>query len=443
MKAPKTPLLGYALLGLIHLKPQSGYELRKTFTDTAMGNYSDSPGAIYPALKRLERDGDVTSEVQEAGGLRRRRVFRISKPGMSKLKAWLREPVAPEDVRRGAAAVHRTTRVFPGSKFRRHALVCPACAGERYPGKSRDARVVGIRAEEFSGARCQESPNQLIGGPIMIAARNILRFVLTWIALIVAQVVAGMFIHFRGPQVPNVLPWMMVSDAIIAFCIAAVASRSNWRGGKLGLALYFIVAAIITVNTIEGAVFLPNIPLDWGRLLIYSLVFYAIAALLWMLIYRRAPVPESADEQPIPHRPFSQMAWRFALCAIAYFALYFIAGTIVFPFVREYYADKHLPTFGNLLAMQVFMRGPVFVLVCLVIFRMLRLPRMTGALGTGLLFTLLSGVATLIVPNGVFPDSVRWAHFCEVTSSNFVFGFVVAWVWGQAHRVRQLSPAHA
>jgi DNA-binding PadR family transcriptional regulator len=102
MKNAKTPLLGYALLGLIHLKPQSGYELRKTFTDTAMGNYSDSPGAIYPALKRLERDADVMSEVQEAGGLRRRRVYRISESGMAKLKAWLREPVAPEDVRRGA-----------------------------------------------------------------------------------------------------------------------------------------------------------------------------------------------------------------------------------------------------------------------------------------------------------------------------------------------------
>jgi len=55
----KVPLLGYALLGLIHQKPSSGYDLRKTFAETAMGNYSDSPGAIYPALERLESQGLV------------------------------------------------------------------------------------------------------------------------------------------------------------------------------------------------------------------------------------------------------------------------------------------------------------------------------------------------------------------------------------------------
>ena len=37
----------------------SGYDLRKIFTTTAMGSFSDSPGAIYPALARLEANGLV------------------------------------------------------------------------------------------------------------------------------------------------------------------------------------------------------------------------------------------------------------------------------------------------------------------------------------------------------------------------------------------------
>jgi DNA-binding PadR family transcriptional regulator len=53
MKAQPISILGYALLGLIHQKPSSGYDLRKTFTETAMGSFSNSPGAIYPALARL------------------------------------------------------------------------------------------------------------------------------------------------------------------------------------------------------------------------------------------------------------------------------------------------------------------------------------------------------------------------------------------------------
>lgn len=103
MKRARTSLLGYALLGLIQQKPQSGYELRKIFADTAMGNYSDSPGAIYPALQRLEQNGAVTSKVEEAGGLRRRRVYRLTPSGTAELKAWLRRSTTPDDVKRDAA----------------------------------------------------------------------------------------------------------------------------------------------------------------------------------------------------------------------------------------------------------------------------------------------------------------------------------------------------
>ena len=46
MKRDITTSLGYALLGLIHLQPQSGYGLRKVFESTPMGHYSWSPGAI-------------------------------------------------------------------------------------------------------------------------------------------------------------------------------------------------------------------------------------------------------------------------------------------------------------------------------------------------------------------------------------------------------------
>ena len=51
----RVSLLGYALLGLLHQKPSSGYALRRVFATTPMGTFSDSPGAIYPALGRLER----------------------------------------------------------------------------------------------------------------------------------------------------------------------------------------------------------------------------------------------------------------------------------------------------------------------------------------------------------------------------------------------------
>jgi PadR family transcriptional regulator AphA len=100
MNSPKIPSLGYALLGLLQ-KPSSGYDLRKVFSSTSMKSYSDSPGAIYPALNRLERQGLIRGAIEEGSGLRRRQVFRLTPTGLSELKQWITRPVTREDLVRG------------------------------------------------------------------------------------------------------------------------------------------------------------------------------------------------------------------------------------------------------------------------------------------------------------------------------------------------------
>ena len=91
-------LLGYALLGLLHQQALSGYDLRKIFTSTPIGGFSDSPGAIYPALGRLEQRGLLRGEVQKSNGLRKRRVFRITPRGLAEFKAWQSKPIVREDM---------------------------------------------------------------------------------------------------------------------------------------------------------------------------------------------------------------------------------------------------------------------------------------------------------------------------------------------------------
>jgi len=90
--------LGYALMGLLHQKPASGYDVRKIFSSTSMKSYSDSPGAIYPALRRLEKQGLIRGTVEEGTGLRRRQVFRLTPKGLAELKGWIVLPVTREDI---------------------------------------------------------------------------------------------------------------------------------------------------------------------------------------------------------------------------------------------------------------------------------------------------------------------------------------------------------
>jgi len=96
----KIPSLGYALLGLLQGKPSSGYDLRKIFSSTSMRTYSDSPGSIYPALLRLQKQGFIRGTIEKGSGLRRRQVFRLTPKGLNELKNWISAPVTLEDVAR-------------------------------------------------------------------------------------------------------------------------------------------------------------------------------------------------------------------------------------------------------------------------------------------------------------------------------------------------------
>ena len=277
----------------------------------------------------------------------------------------------------------------------------------------------------------------------MNAVKIAVRLVLAWIALLAAQIAVGMVIHPKTPANPHPMLFLMVSSAFIVIAIGWAALRSDWRDWKLLSALFLVRAVIEFANWIEGALYLPNVGIEWRGVIIYELLTAAVTAVLWLMVFRGAAVPESINEHPIPHRSFPQMAWRFVLCSAVYVFLYYLAGTIILPLVRDYYATQHIPGPGQIISLQFFLRGPLFILVCLTLLRMFRLSHLSGALAVGLAFTFLSGVAALIMPNGIFPDTVRWAHFWEVSTSNLVFGIVVAWLWGQAQRVRHLAHAPA
>ena len=88
--------LEYALLGLLKQKPQSGYDLRKSFSTTPMRHFSDSPGSIYPALRRLRSRQWLAATAENKG--RKRQLFRLTQAGECALLAWLQQSVTREEV---------------------------------------------------------------------------------------------------------------------------------------------------------------------------------------------------------------------------------------------------------------------------------------------------------------------------------------------------------
>jgi len=91
--------LEHAILGMLSGQPRSGYDVRQVFL-THLRYYSDSPGTIYPALRRLEARGWIEPAVENVGGAtsRIRRPFMLTAAGRQELLRWLSAPIAEGDI---------------------------------------------------------------------------------------------------------------------------------------------------------------------------------------------------------------------------------------------------------------------------------------------------------------------------------------------------------
>jgi DNA-binding PadR family transcriptional regulator len=94
----KISTLTLAILCLVAYEPHSAYGLRKAFSTTPMGHFSASPGAVYPALKRIEASGWIRGSTANANTLRPKRVYEITETGLEVLTGHMRLKVERGDV---------------------------------------------------------------------------------------------------------------------------------------------------------------------------------------------------------------------------------------------------------------------------------------------------------------------------------------------------------
>jgi DNA-binding PadR family transcriptional regulator len=81
----------YAILGVLNLKPASGYDIKKFCDGTISHFWNENFGHIYPVLSQLQKEGLIkpdNSEVQE-----RRKIYSITDKGKMELVEWLLQPV--------------------------------------------------------------------------------------------------------------------------------------------------------------------------------------------------------------------------------------------------------------------------------------------------------------------------------------------------------------
>lgn len=253
------------------------------------------------------------------------------------------------------------------------------------------------------------------------------RVFLAAIALLVAQIVAAGVVvaAFESDGLPSAAPgsapFQIASNLIIIVVLAWLAQRARWRGWRLPAALAVVLYGILYFNSIIEAVFFGFFTARTGGvILLMTALSSALFSPALLLLAKRDSVSPARSEWSL-----RLTTPRFAAGAAAYLVIYFAFGMMIFPFVADFYAGLGTPPLARVIGMALLVRGPIFVALAALIIAMSGAGRKETILMVAVSMSVIGGVAPLMVPSSLFPDAVRLVHFIEVTSENFLFGWIL------------------
>jgi PadR family transcriptional regulator len=79
------------LLRVLALEPMHGYGVTQRIQQISRGTFDVPPGSLFPAFRRLEREGFVTSQWRATENNRRAKYYRITPSGKRHLETETRE----------------------------------------------------------------------------------------------------------------------------------------------------------------------------------------------------------------------------------------------------------------------------------------------------------------------------------------------------------------
>jgi hypothetical protein len=71
----------------------------------------------------------------------------------------------------------------------------------------------------------------------MKALITLLKVLTAGVALLVFQTIAGALVPIKATMPAHTLPWLLVANFMTAAVLVLIASRSEWRGWRLGVAI--------------------------------------------------------------------------------------------------------------------------------------------------------------------------------------------------------------
>ncbi|WP_251554192.1 PadR family transcriptional regulator [Neobacillus muris] len=83
------------ILGFLFEEPMSGYDIKQMMENSVSYFFDASFGAIYPALRKMEKEGLVEKQVIQQEGKPNKNLFAITEMGKRQFQNYLESPINP------------------------------------------------------------------------------------------------------------------------------------------------------------------------------------------------------------------------------------------------------------------------------------------------------------------------------------------------------------
>ena len=282
----------------------------------------------------------------------------------------------------------------------------------------------------------------------LLIFKIILLTVVMFLCFAIAAGMAGLGTTNQSPEEASQAALALVGVCLINTLVLTYAIlRSRWYGLKLIGVVWLIHFGVETfMSQIEtlffGSAFNISTTEMQGIVLsgLLRALFFAPAAVF--ILGKLKPVEAQEDTNPCLIMPLRKWVWQLALLPVIYVCLYFLFGYYIAwqsADVRQFYAGSIniKPFFEHMLGIvqdtphlflfQAF-RGVLWIGLALPIIKMMTGKWWETPLAIGLLFGSLLTVQ-LLLPNPYMPTSVRLAHFIETSTSTFIYGGAIGWLF--------------
>jgi len=275
----------------------------------------------------------------------------------------------------------------------------------------------------------------------MLGVKIIVLIFLLFVCYSIASMAVGLTDTAQTADLEGAIVALLIVCALQTIVLSYLIIRSRWTSWQLVLTIFFVFYGVMTfLSQIETVVFLRYlvdiVPAEIiPKLFMHGAIIAALFSPLAVLIHGRMKTAEESHElnQRIV-MPYAEWVWKLILIAVIYVAIYVSFGMFVFrPLAgkafQEYYTGLQLPVW--ILPFQM-VRAMIWTALALPVIRMMKGRWWEAGLAVALLFSFLMS-SQLLLPNEFMPDKIRMAHFVEVLSSNFLFGWIVVWLLNRHH----------